>query len=783
MHMLGYPTHFGQMETLKLIASNGFAEKVVCSSFTPFYMQFLTSLAFPNICDIVYNIVNGVICLLIQRIGYLGLMILLDERQEVLMLVTNSLKNDLNSRNQYIVGLALTALGNICSAEMARDLGPELEKLLSSTNPYLRKKAALCACRVLRKIPDLLESFAEKVPDLLNDRNHAVILAGTTLMLEIIALESAMVTIFRDQVPILCRILRALMMGGFSAEYDVGGVANPYLQVKILRLLNILAHGSPEVSDLISDLLAQVATNTEGSRSSGNSILYECVKTIMAIENVGGLRVLAVNILGRFLSHRDNNIRYVALTILANVVAVDVAAVQRHRTTIVECVKDSDASIRRKALELVYALVNEGNIKSLTAELLDYLRVCDEEFKSDLTAKICMLVQKFAPDKLWYVDSMIRTFKEAGDYVKEDVCRSFLIVVLNSEDLHGYVSRELYRAIDSLQSKAAPSLVAVSLWCIGEYADILVQGSGRLHDEQEPDLHITEENLVELMTRMLQWKDLPIACHEYALTSLAKLSVRCPSTAKQVQTILDTHSTVVALEEQSRSVEYARLFDYNALRMHVLDHIPAAEDGNGDSFADNGQFNPIEEETTKTAVDLAALLGLDVYPAQDTTVVATSTPLDHYQNKVDQNKVGSIDQFAALLDNNTSATPAKTYSEFIAYENEALKINFKVSCGSSKGATDIIAEVLNKTEEVINGFNLQAAVPKFMQIKLEPATDSTLPARNSGSITQLIHIINSMEGEKPLVVRLRLTYSVQGKQQVHIAEVKSFPSNNQAVTH
>ena len=31
-------------------------------------------------------------------------MILLDERQEVLMLVTNSLKNDLNSRNQYTVG-------------------------------------------------------------------------------------------------------------------------------------------------------------------------------------------------------------------------------------------------------------------------------------------------------------------------------------------------------------------------------------------------------------------------------------------------------------------------------------------------------------------------------------------------------------------------------------------------------------------------------------------------------------------------------------------------------
>lgn len=74
-------------------------------------------------------------------------MILLDERQEVLMLVTNSLKNDLNSRQQYTVGLALCALGNICSAEMARDLSPELERLLQSSNSYVRKKAALCCMR------------------------------------------------------------------------------------------------------------------------------------------------------------------------------------------------------------------------------------------------------------------------------------------------------------------------------------------------------------------------------------------------------------------------------------------------------------------------------------------------------------------------------------------------------------------------------------------------------------------------------------------------------------
>ena len=71
---------------------------------------------------------------------------------------------------------------------------------------------------------------------------------------------------------------------------------------------------------------------------------------------------------------QDNNIRYVALNTLARVVGVDTQAVQRHRATVVACVKDADVSIRRRALELVYALVNQDNIQALTTELLDYLK-------------------------------------------------------------------------------------------------------------------------------------------------------------------------------------------------------------------------------------------------------------------------------------------------------------------------------------------------------------------------------------------------------------------------
>ena len=79
-----------------------------------------------------------------------------------------------------------------------------------------------------------------------------------------------------------------------------------------------------------------------------------------------------VNILGKFLSTKDNNTRYVALDTLLTVVTIEPMAVQRHRSTIVNCLSDGDISIRRRALELSFGILNEQNIRVLAREILTF---------------------------------------------------------------------------------------------------------------------------------------------------------------------------------------------------------------------------------------------------------------------------------------------------------------------------------------------------------------------------------------------------------------------------
>jgi AP-1 complex subunit gamma-1 len=105
---------------------------------------------------------------------------------------------------------------------------------------------------------------------------------------------------------------------------------------------------------------------------------------------------------------------YVALHTLNKVVAMDTNAVLRHRNTILDCLRDGDISIRRRALELSYALVQENNVRILIRELLAFLEVADNEFKLAMTTQICQAAERFAPNKRWHIDTVLRVLKLVG---------------------------------------------------------------------------------------------------------------------------------------------------------------------------------------------------------------------------------------------------------------------------------------------------------------------------------------------------------------------------------
>uniref|UniRef100_A0A671XHM1 AP-1 complex subunit gamma n=1 Tax=Sparus aurata TaxID=8175 RepID=A0A671XHM1_SPAAU len=494
VHMLGYPAHFGQMECVRMIASPRYSEK---------------------------------------RVGYLGAMMLLDEKQDASLLITNSIKNDLSHSNQYVQSLALCTLACMGSAEMCRDLAPEIDRLLRASNSYIKKKAALCAVHIVRKVHDLGEMFAPAARSLLSEKNHGVLHGAVVLITELCERNLETLEKFRKAVPDLVQIMKGLVISGYSPEHDVAGISDPFLQVRILRLLRILGHNNEAASDAMNDLLAQVATNTDSTKTVGNAVLYETVLTVLDIKSESGLRVLAVNILGRFLLNNDRNIRYIAMISLQKIVGTDHNAVQRHRGTIVDCLKDQDASVKRRALDLSLALVSASNIRSMMKELLIFLSSCPLELRSQAASGI---------------------FIAAGGDVRDETVPNLIQLITNASELHCYTVHKLYRAL--LTDISQQSLVQVACWCIGEYGDLLLRGECQ---ETEP-VQVHEDDVLDALETVLQSHMSSPATRGFALTATMKLSTRITDNVDRIRSIVSIYGSCIDVELQQRAVEYNALF-------------------------------------------------------------------------------------------------------------------------------------------------------------------------------------------------------------------------------
>lgn len=551
-----------------------------------------------------------------KRIGYLGMMLLLSEEADVLMLSTNSLKTDLNSRNKFIAGLALCTIGNLATSDMSRDLAPEVDKHLKSQNPYLRKKAALAMARCLTKCPDMVEDFVDRVVSLLKDKNHGVLITVVQLMTQVLMIDMKNAEeegldpfqtdcrkSFLRLVPMLVKMLKNLQSPGHAQEYEVGGIPDPFLQVQLLTLLRLLGAKNEKASEEMNDVLSRVATGTESAKNAGNAILYECVQTIMGIESDDQLRVLAVNILGRFLLNRDNNIRYVALNTLARCIAEQnkagtsegdpnsaSSALQKHRSTVVDCLKDPDISIRQRALELIYHLVNYENVETLTAELLNYLVLCPREHRSDICTRILRVVEKYSPDDRWRVDTLITMLTIAGREATTEVQSSSVIYISRaSEDVHAYATHKLLKAIRD-DDGSQRGLLVVGIWCIGEYGD-LVLSDYSYTPQGDPSnmapvsitfMAMNPSSVVEAVENVIQRHSCPESVKARALTCFAKLSDRFAdkgdaAALDKLQKLLKKHQGSHSLELQLRSCEYDALM--NAAKGIKLAPIkkPAAE--------------------------------------------------------------------------------------------------------------------------------------------------------------------------------------------------------------
>ena len=471
--------------------------------------------------------------------------------------------------------------------EFAESLSADVQKLLVSgtVRPVVRKKAALCLLRLYRRNPDALnkDDWADVILTLLDERDFGLLTSVLSLLHGLVQSDSSR---FYGCLAKVLRLLERLVKNvDVPQDYLYYAIPSPWMQIKCMRILKHFAVAEdPTVASPLALVLRDVIANGAEPAKSQNKnnalqgILVEAVGLVMLLERDQELVDSLAMQLGRFISAKEPNTRYMGLENMGRLSELPqvAAAVKRNQAQIIESLHDPDISIRRRALDLLFGMCDAGNAESIVRELLDYLVLSDFAIREELVLRVAILAEKFMVSQAWYVDVILSLIDKAGDFVSDGIwCvrdtpptrrllsdpssrHRVIQIVTNNPDLQQYAAEQVLLKLQA--GSAHETMVRVAGYLLGEFGHLL---------------SVPVSDYFALLLQRLPACSLPTKA--LLLSAFAKLVTHTsdPAVTAQINAVFERYHAFADVELQQRSVEYYTLSALHApMLKDVLAEMP-----------------------------------------------------------------------------------------------------------------------------------------------------------------------------------------------------------------
>lgn len=412
-----------------------------------------------------------------KRIGYLAASQCFSNNTEVLMLTINMIRRDLCARNVYETGCAMSGLSCFVSNEIARELFNDVHRLLSSTKPYLRKKAVLLMYKILTVFPDTLSEVLPKLEEKLEDPDQGV--------------QSSVINV-------ICELARKNPKDFLHLEGTLYKLmensSNNWMLIKIIKLFGALTPLEARVGEKVIQPLENLAHST-----SAMSVLYEAICTIMAIiasptskipkSRASAYRQLCVQKLRIFIEDNDQNLKYLGLLAMKKMLQIHSKSVRTHQDIILSCLEDKDESIRLRALDLLYGMVSKENLTTSAGDgIVDRLMKhvsypkMGNKFRDEIVFKVIDICSRndyfYISNFDWYVTVLVTLASiEGGTSHGNLIAQQLLDVAVRVKEVRPYAVKQMAAILShtdkfSTNFSVTEVLYAAS-WICGEYSEFL----------------------------------------------------------------------------------------------------------------------------------------------------------------------------------------------------------------------------------------------------------------------------------------------------------------------
>lgn len=343
-----------------------------------------------------------------KRIGYTAASQSFTQSTDVVLLCTNLLKKEFGSMNEYEVGLAINVLANIVTTDLARDLLGDVVAMMNSPKSYVRKKSTLVLYKMFLRYPQGLRLTFDKLKERMEEPDVSVVSCAVNVICELANKKP------KNYLGLAPQFFRLLTTS-----------SNNWMLIKVVKLLASLVPEEPRLARKLLDPLATVIQNTPAK-----SLLYECISTVTTAllytmksdgsqpRNVAAIVRLCNDHLRRYIEDPDQNLRYLGLVGLSNLMQSHPYVIAEHQELIVECLAVDDITIRMRSLELLAGMVNPENAAQIIRELMRQTLSADGAYRHELIARILHVcsVNKYENihDFDWYIHVLVQLARVPG---------------------------------------------------------------------------------------------------------------------------------------------------------------------------------------------------------------------------------------------------------------------------------------------------------------------------------------------------------------------------------
>lgn len=668
-----------------------------------------------------------------KRIAYLAAINCFENENDLMVLITHTMAKDLKNPNPLIQMLPLTLLAQIGTADMCRELSSHIIDLLQTNNQHIIKRVCAAMHHSVQLVPDLSERFRPYVHKLLSSSYHCVVCATIDLAIDLMKINPGLVKAWQQFSGPFTKIIRTLYETKPIKEFDFFHFNDPFLLTKILKILSYLGTQTDELDDLLSTIV----TGVDVRRNTGRTILFQAIQTIKVCAKKPSLRSLAYNQIGRLFSFKDANVLYSALSTFSRVLYgtgsidrsnADSVVLQRYKSQVVQCLSHRDPSIRRRALDVIVALVDANNVETLIPEVMSYLPMANAEFRTELVAKLFTSITRFAPNENWKFETVRQLIIESGAYVGADVITSFCKTIVTSDTIRDIAIVEL--AKDLAENSENQALIQVGAYCCGEYAE--------------------DASIIQTLKKIMTMPQTTIETNCYVLVAIAKLGEKLGLIDEAIQAI-STFANNNNLELQQRSGELIRILRNGKLCGPLL--APADYDGSVSSvkqpveevdllgtLSQQQKSQPQKQQQPKQADPVADLLGLSASPV----TVAPQNPVT----------VAPQQQPVQAAPKPTVTQPPGTV---LALKTADYVIYFELRKNTANpNQLAIRSHMFNLTGTALSKFKIQYQIPSNYIFQIQNPSAEDLPPIGGPAVTQVILLQAKTPG--PLMMKTQTTY-------------------------